>query len=302
MIFQKTITSAKILRKIESVQAQLRGIEKQVASKGAQIEKAVADGEIPDKLFTEAANFKIKQDIAKGVLSKMQAEYEAAQTREEHAVKMAELDRFQKLVEKSIAGLESKLEEFVEAAEDLLKKEGAFRKQYSQLFSIPGPAGIDFRSLPRFDSGFISQAITYKLPMNTPERALATAEAEAASNLAAIQNAMRGRIAQARGALDAEAAPDAAEPSVTEAPTKRIQIIDGMPKDLYLQRKREARAKRKANEPKPTSRRELIEAAAQSGKVITSDDVVDEPPKENVFAARDRADDAASRGREYSDY
>ncbi len=305
-IFQKSVPSVKISKKIDNLQAQLRGIENQGASKGIQIEKAVAEGEIPDKLFTEAANLKIKEDVAKGVLSKMQGEYEAAQTREERKVKAAELDQFQKAVDKGIAGLEKNLEEFVEAAEGLVAKEGAFRKQYAQLFTIPGPAGVDFRLLPHFDAGFITVATTYKLPINTPERALATAGAEAMSNLRAIRNVMSGRIATARNAWETEA-PPVAEPSAT-APKERVKIIDGQPVDVYLQHKRDARAKRKANEPKVTSRQELIEAASTSGKVVSFSDGVsddakaDKRPKENVFAQRDREDDAASRGRPYTDF
>ncbi len=221
-IFQKTVPSVKISKKIDNLQSQLQAIEEQAASKNTQIEKAISEGEVSDKSFAELANIKVKGDAVRGVLAKMQSEYNAAQAREARDAKAAELDRFEEFLEKNIASLGSNLAGFGTAAKGLLEKKEALDDEYRRLFAIAAPAGINFSMFPRFDTGFITVALTYQLPMNTPRRALATAEAEATSNLTTIRNGMLGGVAQARGALDVEVAPPVAEPIVAAAPKRKV--------------------------------------------------------------------------------
>ncbi len=260
-IFQKTVPSVKVSKKIDNLQAQLRGIENQVASKGIQIEKAVVGGEIPDKLFTEAANLKIKEDVAKGVLSKMQAEYEAAQTREEHAVKTAELDRFERIFEKKFATLKSNLKDFVEAGKSLLEREDAIGAQYRELFAIPVPRGITATGLLPVDFARIIHSLTIKIPIDFPAHAIATAERETTSLLSSNGNDTLARIAMARRVLNEEAeapAPDP-EPVAVEAPKK--PPVDGG-KLLYREQRREGIARLKvARDAKETSQDESVRAA-----------------------------------------
>ncbi len=247
-IFTKNESSVKIQKKINALRGQLNTVEIQVSAKEAEIEKAVSTGSVPDKLFTEAGNLKARADAVRTVLSKIEIEHATALEREEHERKTAEFDQFGRLVEKNIAGLESSLADISDAAAAFLEKETAFNVQYRQLFEIPSPAGLDFRLLPNMDIGFVVQALATRPPVNTAARAVASASAAVAANLLSIRQTMRSRLAQVRNALEIKAAPPVVEPTVPMAPKKRVQIIDGMPKDLYLQRKKEDRAKRKAKE------------------------------------------------------
>ena len=246
-IFKKD-SSSRIGKKVADFKAQLLRVEGQLHAQEEKIEAAVAAGNDPDKLFIEAGVIRGNIESRRTILERVEMEYNDAAAVEERAAKTAELDRFGKVVEKGIAGIEKSLEDFVLTAEGFLIKENKLNNELNQLFSIPGPAGINFAMLPHFDIGFITQGPTVRLPMNTPTRAIATAEAEAKSNLSSIRSVMRGRIDKARNALEIKAAPPVVEPTVPMAPKKQLQIIDGMPKDLYLQRKKEDRAKRKAKE------------------------------------------------------
>ena len=189
----------------------------------------------------------------------------------------AEHLRFEKLLEKNIASLGNNLEGFVTAAKGLLEKKEALDDEYRRLFAIAAPAGVNFSMFPRFDTGFITVALTYQLPMNTPRRALATATAEAVSNLTTIRNGMLGAVAYAKDALDVETAVPVAEPITTVTPKK--PPVDGG-KLLYRQQRREGIARLKAaRDAKGTRQDESTRAAV---------------------AERDADDD--TRSRHYSDF
>ncbi len=161
-IFSKKEASSKIAKKISDLQAQLSTMEAQVSSKETEVEKAIDSGGNTDKLFEQISQLQGNVAARRLILTKMETELGAALAQEDQAVRLAELDQFGKLVEKNISGLERSLADILDAAEVFLDKEGAFRRQYSQFFAIPGPAGINFAILPRYDVGFIAQALTIK--------------------------------------------------------------------------------------------------------------------------------------------
>ncbi len=259
-IFTKKDSSLGIGKKITGLQAQLKSVEAQLSEKETEIEVAIVGHKDTDKLFELTGVLRGNIESRRIILGRVEAEYSDAVDREEHERKTAEFDQFGKLVEKNIEALENTLRDFVAGAKALLEKEGAFRRQYSQFFAIPGPAGINFAILPRYDIGFIAQALTIKPPINTPERAITTATMEAKSNLSSIRQTMRSRLDRARGALETEAetAPPSPEPIEIEAPKRPV---DGG-KLLYRQQRRAGIERLKAaRDEKATGRDEDVRQA-----------------------------------------
>ncbi len=244
---KKSDSSSRIGKKVADLKQQLSNAEAQLQEKESKIESTVAADGNADKLFDQAGILRGNIESRRAILERVQAEYSVAVAREAREAKTAELDRFEKLLEKDMAGLETSLKDFTDAVEGLVEKEGAFEKQYSQLFSIPGPAGVNFRLLPNVDIGFITQAISVRLPANTPDRAIATANGVALSNLRSIRITMSRHIVQARGALDEEAASTPvlppSEPSVTA--TAKKKVVDGG-KELWRRQRKEALERQKS--------------------------------------------------------
>ncbi len=273
-IFSKKEASSKIAKKISDLQAQLSTMEAQVSSKETEIEKAVSVGSVPDRLFAEAGNLKAKADTARAVLSKIEIEHATALEREDQTVRLAELARFEGLLKKGFSSLDSKFKDFVAAGKELLEKEALLGSEYRKLFAISAPPGVDFGGLLPVDFARIIWAMTTKSPVNTPERAIFTAERELASHLASNRGGLFARVAAARDAIQEDQTP--APPELIEAEVLRKPVIDGG-KELYHRQRKEAIERLKASR-------------SAGAEVVRDEEVRDE------VAAMDEQADSAGRG------
>ncbi len=242
-IFKNKGTSEAIQKGVAKLKGQLKNMEGQLGPKEDKIEAAMIAGDDVSKLFDECGTLRGSIESRKVILARMEQEYARALQREGAAVKRAELSRFEKALEKDVADLENLLEVFATAAIDLVRMEGDFEQQYRELLQIPGPAGVDFGMLPRPDSGFILNAISVRLPANSPRTAIEGAKRDAMSNLHSIRATMQNRVAKARSTLDVVTAPAVAEPITPVAPKK--QVVNGG-KELYHEQRQEALKKLKA--------------------------------------------------------
>jgi len=203
-IFSKE-TSEKIGKKIKGIQSQLDTAEAQVSSKESEIEKAVSAGSVPDKLFAEAGNLKARADAIRTVLSKMQAEYEAAKAREDRAVRLKGLDDFDKLQHGKFRVLKADFDGLIEIAENFVGKRKIFDEALAELIAIDCPDGVSINRLtdrlPAVDLGFLSNALSVRPHVDSVTHALDVAVRNQSSNLESIGACLRNKIAEARAAI-----------------------------------------------------------------------------------------------------
>ena len=145
MIFSKNDTADKIGKKITDVQKQLAGFEAQVATKEAEIEKAITDGnDPPDKLLVEIGHIRLKESAAKKVLAGMEAELGIAAERERRAAAFAEIDQLKKKTSAALNKLSDRGKRLVETAKSFYRDVNTFNDLADDI-RIPGlslPANV----------------------------------------------------------------------------------------------------------------------------------------------------------------
>ncbi len=294
-IFSKNESSKKITDKISKLEGKLGGLEDQLAAKKAELEKIYAEGgDVPGKLSSEMVKLQFEADGMKNALATMEKERDAALGREQHDATLEEINRAEKTANEVLDDLDDQAKNLSTQALSLYIHVIAFNHRVEDLAAVAGyHLSANIYGTRELSGNRLLRIFALAGDQgHALEGIINRGGDDIELKLQSVRATIKMRNERLRRDLNEE---EVEPPPTATASTKKREMTPserGAMKARIADASRspaDRRRKKELTEGKEMTRQQLTEAAAAAGgKVVSSSD----GEAENVFAERDREDDA----------